>query len=231
MKGFLKGFLAVIGTAILAPIVTGIALVIFTPQIADSFAYLNPSCDKTEGLSPIRLQQMYDDRKLIIDRSTVAKPPKGFSPNHWQEAKIIDGNAGTPWVPAEDDDKRRLTLTFTDGEQDVQLICIVNGQAATSWAYLRAERVRTAYVYTKKDSVVRANLRTLGPDDMQNRQQLKFAKGKTKTITVEISETYEGQTVYDPDVDRWLKRVERVAIGEIEVYTRDPKAQKRFFFF
>jgi hypothetical protein len=124
-------------------------------------------------------------------------------------------------VPAEGDGKRRLTLTFTDSEKDVRLICIVNGQASDSWSYLRAERVRTAYVFTRENDVVRAPVRTLGEYDLQNRQELEFAEGRTKTVAIEIAETYQGRTVMDPDVGEYKPRSKLVALGEIELYAKD----------
>ena len=124
-------------------------------------------------------------------------------------------------MPAKEDHKRRLTLTFNDGEKDLRLICIVNGQASNSWSYLRADRVRTAYVYTRGNNGVRAPVRTLGEYDLQNRQELEFAEGRTKTVAIEIAETYEGRTVMDPNVGKYLGPTKRVALGEIELYTKD----------
>jgi hypothetical protein len=115
----------------------------------------------------------------------------------------------------------RTSLTFTDGEKDVRLICIVNGQASNSWSYLRAERVRTAYIYTHENDGIRAPVRTLGEYDLQNRQEQEFAEGRTETVAIEIAETYQGRTVMDPNVGKYLPRSKLVALGEIELYVRD----------
>ena len=127
MKDFFSGLFSTCLGALLA-----IGVLIFTPQISDRFAYLNPTCDNPEGLSSLNLKQMYEGKQLSIKVTSVAKPPPGNSPNLWQPGNVIDGNAGSPWVPAETDPDRRLTFTFNDGKRDVQLICIVNGQASNT---------------------------------------------------------------------------------------------------
>jgi hypothetical protein len=86
---------------------------------------------------------------------------------------------------------------------------------------LRAERIRTAYVYTKENEGVRAPVRTLGEYDLQNRQQLRFSKGETKSVAIRIAETYQGRKVMDPDVGGYLGPVKRVALGEVELYVKD----------
>jgi hypothetical protein len=108
MKGFFSNIASTFVGALLAVVV-----LIFTPQIVDRFAYLNPSCDNPEGLSSLKLKEMYEKKQLSIGATSVAKPPPGYSPNLWQAANVIDGNPGTPWVPAEGDAKRRLTFAFT----------------------------------------------------------------------------------------------------------------------
>lgn len=216
MKDFVTNLFSTFLGAILAVLV-----LIFTPQISERFAYLNPSCDNPEGLSSLNLKQMYEDKQLLIQTTSVVKPDSGYDSDLYEADKVIDGNPGRPWVPAEEDRKRRLTLTFTDRERNVQLICIVNGQASDSWSYLRAERIRTAYVYTHGNDGVRAPVRTLGEYDLQNRQELRFDEGRTKMVAIEIAETYEGRTVMDPDVGRYLGPKKRVAFGEIELYVKD----------
>jgi hypothetical protein len=105
MGAFLSNLVSTFVGALLAVVV-----LIFTPQIVDRFAYLDPSCDNPRGLSSLRLNEMYERKQLSIGATSVAEPPSGNPSDLWKEANVIDGNAGTPWVPAEGDRKRRLTL-------------------------------------------------------------------------------------------------------------------------
>ncbi len=209
--------------AVVGGVAVGVSLIIFSPLVVERFAIVLPSCDNPVGLSSMRLDQMYRDHELTIKASSVAIPPQGYQRDLWKAANVIDGSPGTPWVPDDHDNKRRLTLSF-NRKHDPRLICVVNGQASDSWSYLRSQRIRTAYVYTHNNSGLLAPLRTLGEYDLQNRQPLNFTKGKTKSITIEITQVYQGRKVYDPDQKRYVDPVHHVALGEIEIYEKDPHA-------
>ena len=69
MKEFLSNLFSTFVGALLAVVV-----LIFTPQIVDRFEYLNPSCDNPEGLSSLRLNEMYKGNQLSIKATSIAQP-------------------------------------------------------------------------------------------------------------------------------------------------------------
>jgi hypothetical protein len=124
-------------------------------------------------------------------------PPGDYD---WGPKNLNDGDTGTHWVPRKKDaDHGHAYMKFTfKTKQDLQLICVVNGDASNDLSYERANRIRTASVSTDAAQGRVSPLLTVDSYAIQNPQPLNFDAGKTKTVVIRIASIYNGRKIFEP---------------------------------
>jgi hypothetical protein len=123
-----KATIAWIGENLVAPVVSGIASAVailalvfyFGARVAESVG--RPSCTNPRDSIELKPNQ------VRVHASSQAVPPSGYS---WSPQNLIDGDTDTHWVPrVVQAHAGRAFMKFTfSREQDLQLICVVNGDA------------------------------------------------------------------------------------------------------
>jgi hypothetical protein len=229
-EAYVKRVLGWTGKAIFEGLVIGavaglagsLLLIVVEPSFVATFVPAEPTCDDPGDLVKVNVLERGD---IELEASSVEDLPEGVEDptgEQWSAAAAFDGKPGTGWVPQRDDEEPTLTLTF-DAPVDLQMMCAVNGVASTEWAYRRADRIRTAEVQSLSDARpetnwYRAPLKTMSIDEAQNRQQVRFQAGECSKLTLRITERYDGVTVSDPLLGRYVERTGLVALGELELF-------------
>jgi hypothetical protein len=201
--GFLSGVLTV-G-------VVSIGTFVARDPLHDWLVSQDPSCAEPGDLTPL------SDRDLTADESMGAADPSFGK----QPSDAVDGYAGSWWVPAladphadpddkhtwhvaqlqEDASTRTLVLDLDD-EQDVRLVCVVNGLAESRTRYLMHGSVSAVTVWGEQRSgAKKQSLERLPAELMQTLQDAGTAIGKTSTIHLEVDAVASGETVLSNDPD------------------------------
>ena len=117
-------------------------------------------------------------------------------------------------------------------EQPVELLCVVNGNAADPMSYARADRVRTARVMlhqTTGEKVTRlAPLRSLPENEIQNRQDLgvrpqagRWSVAEFTEVSITVVDRYLGFPVDDPRTTAVVDEpTGRLMVAELELWVR-----------
>ncbi len=209
---------------VVSGLAAGAVLVVASPWIVENTAsFKPPSCDDTQQLRRLDLTDMLSKEEAQLeaaDAEPTEKEPNGRA--IWRAEGLFDGKANTFWTPANTVKKPQVSITFRDREYDIRLVCVVNGAATTSWAYLRADRVRT-FRSTRVDAAGArhsrtAPVKTMDEFGIQNRQILQFNAGKSRRVEFMVIDRYEGRKVQDPDIQEWVEPTGLLAVAEVELY-------------
>lgn len=186
--------------AIVGPLVLSRA----TPWVEEQLR--TPGCDDPRGLVPLP--------GVTVEVANPSLP--GYEP-----ASLVDTDTATAWIEgiAGDDPRTNLgqgtTFEFDlpDGS-DLQMICIVNGYAA-SWDLFRANAsVRLLTVSTDAGENVVSGLSARREADYAAFETLDFARGRTDRVTVRIDSARAGLD------DGQAESSTDLAVSELEFWVR-----------
>lgn len=210
---------------VLAGLISGLTIIglgfFFGAKLADRFA--KPTCDNPRDTLELHPGQIH------VKPSSVQPPDVSYA--DWGAANLIDGDTTSHWVPSDAQANAGtawVKFTFTKA-QDLQLICVVNGDAADEIGYFRAGRVRTALVKTDPDVHQSVSpLLTLNNFAIQNPQPLNFNTGKTRSVVIRIQSVYDGRTVFEPKNGVLEKELptNHTALSEVEFYVAKPSTKR-----
>lgn len=224
-----------------AGVVLAIVLAPFTPwfdQALSRWHYVEPSCEDPRGLEKLDVMTMVADERAVITATSEVDADSSTS------LHAFDGRPGSGWVPstisARGDEAAKalrdrppdsLSITLTE-EQPVELLCVVNGNAADPMSYARADRVRTARVMlhqTTGEKVTRlAPLRSLPENEIQNRQDLgvrpqagRWSVAEFTEVSFTVVDRYLGFPVDDPRTTAVVDEpTGRLMVAELELWVR-----------
>jgi hypothetical protein len=129
----------------------------------------------------------------------------------------LDGRGGSIWIPKlvhTPENTRRGIIEFSQApedmlqihfssEQEVKLVCVVNGLANSYQNYENWGRVRTVKVWSDDASGIQTSvLQTLGSDTFPNAQFAARDLALSKDLSMQLVDAYSGLTIesFDPDV-------------------------------
>lgn len=243
-----------IPTAILTSILTAFFLALWAPNISTYVSLFRPTCADPQGL-------------VEIPRAEItAAANSGDAVNH-AAGNLLDGRVANVWVPgilppeerpvgvskrAEfaviDPDQSLVSLTLKN-EENVQLVCVVNGLANGYSNYLNWARVRSVQAWTDADSDKELSvLESMDQGSFQNYQDVRTPRGEAKELMIQVLDVYEGQQIVssDPDVCKTREKIGNglqndpvgcnlnatplPGLAEIKVYRLEGSRLKSLFF-
>ncbi len=187
-------------------LIVGIVFVVCADTIAD--AVRQPSCD--------------DPGDLVLVSPTGSPEVSSFAAE-FRGTNLTDGSTASSWaVLSSLAIGETATFEFTD-PVDLQLICVVNGAPTNVVTYMLAGKVRSLAVRTDGSEVGQERLSPLAvlpESEIQNRQELDFDEGSTRSVTLTIRSTYDGLGTVDPEREppQFRKPPGRTALAEVEFY-------------
>jgi hypothetical protein len=208
-RGFRSRALESIPMAIAISLLTTFFLALAAPRISAYVSLFHPSCADPRGLTEVPSGSIH------------ATGPTQAASERWSPDKVTDGRVADLWVPvmlppakraagiSKDDsfavvDRSRSTLTLALAEdENVQLVCVVNGLANSYSNYVNWSRVRAVQTWTDNDSGrTQSTLNSMDESSFQEFQDVEVPTGDARRVMVQVLDLYEGQQVtsVDPDV-------------------------------
>jgi len=204
--GFMRRVIEAIPTAILTSILTAFFLALWAPNISTYVSLFRPTCEDPQGLVEIPRTEI---------RATADSETRGHSAGN-----LLDGRVVNIWAPriltrgerpagvstkrdfaAIDPDQSLVTLTLKN-EDDVQLVCVVNGLANDYSNYLNFARVRSVRAWTDADKSKKMSvLKSMDEGSFQNFQDVRIPTGDAKKVMIHVLDAYEGQHNFSRDPD------------------------------